>query len=391
MPLSHRENYIRNARFQGPEWIPANVSISGASRVQLREDLEDVMARHPWMYPGFEKGKIDYDNFQFGNAYRAGEKFVDNWGCTWESSIDGIEGVVMGHPLSDWSALGTWQPPDPLKVGDRGPVDWDRIRADVAKAKAAGALTAGGVPHGFLFMRLTYLRGFENALLDMATGEVIPPEDKRLVYLKGARMGAALGRLEAEVVRILGHFGSTGAMRVEPAALQAADVLLDLYGEDIRARAFVTGDEGAEMMLRPDFTLPIVRLHMEAGAEPARYCYLGEIFRKQDHGETQPEHPRDNEYLQAGFELFARDADADAEVFALFAQTLAPLNLRAATGDIGILTAAVLIGVTTFAFSLAGVKIGNLFGARFRKKAVIAGGVILIAIGLKILIEHLFF
>ncbi|MBP8952823.1 MAG: hypothetical protein KBI47_10570 [Armatimonadetes bacterium] len=171
MPLSHRENYIRNARFQGPEWIPANVSISGASRVQLREDLEDVMARHPWMYPGFEKGKIDYDNFQFGNAYRAGEKFVDNWGCTWESSIDGIEGVVMGHPLSDWSALDTWQPPDPLKVGDRGPVDWDRIRADVAKAKAAGALTSGGVPHGFLFMRLTYLRGFENALLDMATGE----------------------------------------------------------------------------------------------------------------------------------------------------------------------------------------------------------------------------
>lgn len=67
------------------------------------------------------------------------------------------------------------------------------------------------------------------------------------------------------------------------------------------------------------------------------------------------------------------------------------IGISLACLQVSILTAAVLIGVTTFAFSFAGVKIGNLFGARFRKKAVIAGGVILIAIGLKILIEHLFF
>ena len=99
-------------------------------------------------------------------------------------------------------------------------------------------------------------------------------------YLKGARIGAGLGRLDAELARILAVLGSTGAMRVEPAALQPADVLLDLYGEDIRARAFVTRDEGAEMMLRPDFTVPIVRLHMDAGAEPARYVYCGPVWRR---------------------------------------------------------------------------------------------------------------
>ena len=75
----------------------------------------------------------------------------------------------------------------------------------------------------------------------------------------------------------MGVLGSTGAMRVEPAALQPADVLLDLYGEDIRARAFVTRDEGAEMMLRPDFTVPIVRLHMDArrGAGALRLLRAG--------------------------------------------------------------------------------------------------------------------
>ena len=101
-------------------------------------------------------------------------------------------------------------------------------------------------------------------------------------------------------------------------ALVDAATLLDLYGEDIRARAYVTQDPiRGEVMLRPDFTVPVVQMHMENGAEPARYCYLGEVFRKQDHGDTRPEHPRDNEYLQAGFELFARDADADAQARAL--------------------------------------------------------------------------
>jgi len=168
MPLSDRENYIRNARFQGAEWTPMHVAVSGASRNQLREDLEDVMARHDWMFPGFEKGKVDYDNWDPGGAYRAGERFTDNWGCVWESAIDGIEGVVTEGPLEDWDAFDDWEAPDPLEVGDRGPVNWDQTRENTAKAKERGALTSGGLPHGFLFMRLTYLRGFENMMLDMA-------------------------------------------------------------------------------------------------------------------------------------------------------------------------------------------------------------------------------
>lgn len=51
--------------------------------------------------------------------------------------------------------------------------------------------------------------------------------------------------------------------------------------------------------------------------------------------------------------------------------------------------AVTIIGVTTFIISVAGVYIGNFFGARYKKKAEILGGVILILIGVKILIEHL--
>jgi ATP phosphoribosyltransferase regulatory subunit len=150
-------------------------------------------------------------------------------------------------------------------------------------------------------------------------------------------MTAAAIRAEAE--RLHAAFRASGALPVEADILLPAETLLDLYGEDIRARAYVTTDPlRGEMMLRPDFTVPVVQAHMAHGAEPARYCYMGEVFRKQDHLG-----PRASEYLQVGFELFDRTApeQADAEVFALFAGLLAPLGLRPATGDIGILMAAV--------------------------------------------------
>lgn len=56
---------------------------------------------------------------------------------------------------------------------------------------------------------------------------------------------------------------------------------------------------------------------------------------------------------------------------------------------VNILPSVLLIGVTTFALSLGGVLLGNRFGAKYKTKAELAGGVILILIGLKILLEHL--
>lgn len=56
---------------------------------------------------------------------------------------------------------------------------------------------------------------------------------------------------------------------------------------------------------------------------------------------------------------------------------------------VNIFFSVLLIGVTTFALSLAGVLIGNKFGAKYKNKAELAGGIILVLIGVKILLEHL--
>ena len=95
------------------------------------------------------------------------------------------------------------------------------------------------------------------------------------------------------------------------------------------------------------------------------------------------------------------DADADFSPKTMFVMAVATsidalavgISLAMAGlpvfGMDGILSAIIQIGLCTCVFSAAGVKIGNLFGSRFEKKAQIAGGVILILLGVKILLEHL--
>ena len=90
------------------------------------------------------------------------------------------------------------------------------------------------------------------------------------------------------------------------------------------------------------------------------------------------------------------DSDADLSVKTMFVMAVATsidalavgISLAMA-GNVNIILAVILIGVTTFSLSAAGVKIGNIFGSRYEKGAQIAGGVILIVLGIKILLEHL--
>ncbi|MDR2842928.1 MAG: manganese efflux pump MntP family protein [Spirochaetaceae bacterium] len=59
--------------------------------------------------------------------------------------------------------------------------------------------------------------------------------------------------------------------------------------------------------------------------------------------------------------------------------------------DIDIFKAVIIIGITTFIISTCGVKIGNIFGTKFKSKAECAGGIILVILGIKIVVDHIFF
>ena len=100
------------------------------------------------------------------------------------------------------------------------------------------------------------------------------------------------------------------------------------------------------------------------------------------------------EALQGGEE---KPADASFAFKSMFVLAIATsidalaLGVSFAFLHINLWTAILVIGLTTFAFSVVGLLIGKKVGSRFHSGAEIFGGVILIAIGIKILVEHLFF
>src|SRR5437764_4462458 len=118
------------------------------------------------------------------------------------------------------------------------------------------------------------------------------------------------GRAQA----LLAHYEGAGYCRAEPALLQPAEPFLDLSGEDIRRRMYLTTDaEGRELCLRPDLTIPVSRAYLASPAVGSAqgFCYLGPVFRYRTDGAV--------EFQQAGIESFGRAdiAAADAEMLAL--------------------------------------------------------------------------
>jgi ATP phosphoribosyltransferase regulatory subunit len=138
---------------------------------------------------------------------------------------------------------------------------------------------------------------------------------------------------------LVASYERAGYRRAEPAILQPAEPFLDLSGEDIRRRMYLTNEpSGRELCLRPDLTIPVSRdyLASPAAGEPAGFCYLGSVFR---HRGDAP-----GEFLQAGIESFGRrdTAAADAEMLALGLEALAQYGVDAPEiriGDVGLFMA----------------------------------------------------
>lgn len=137
---------------------------------------------------------------------------------------------------------------------------------------------------------------------------------------------------------MLAHLVTAGYARAEPDVLQPAAVFLDLSGEDIRGRIFLTSDaNNAEFCLRPEYTIPVCRdyLASPAAGQIANFSYHGPVFRQRKQGPS--------EFYQAGIESFGRKdreaADAEILTTAIAAATEAGAkSLQVTMGDAGLLT-----------------------------------------------------
>jgi uroporphyrinogen decarboxylase len=166
----------------GPEWIPCNISVSLPLWHKYREQMEDLVLRHPLVFNEYVKGSCNFDDF--GIRFK-GNTVTDEWGCVWNFIVDGLQGQVIKHPLEDLKILDTYKPLDPVLLNHvpkegTAPVkdSFDRARVNLEDAKKRGKLAVGNCSHGFIFQRLYYLRGFSNLMKDFIQQ---PPELNRLI------------------------------------------------------------------------------------------------------------------------------------------------------------------------------------------------------------------
>jgi ATP phosphoribosyltransferase regulatory subunit len=139
--------------------------------------------------------------------------------------------------------------------------------------------------------------------------------------------------------KLVASYMRAGYSPIEPPVLQPAEPFLDLSGEDIRRRMFLTSDpHGRELCLRPDLTIPVSRAYLQspAAGTAAAFCYLGSVFRHREGAAA--------EFLQAGIESFGRPdkAAADAEMLALGLEATTLYGLTAPeirVGDVGLFSA----------------------------------------------------
>ena len=169
--MNERENMLRTVRFECPEWIPVAFQISsGCWDFYPQDALEGLMAKHPFLFPGFEQSTQRIVP-EYAPWRVAGQPYTDSWGCVWKTVRDGFTGAVVHHALADWEDLASYSPPSPEMHNGWSAIDWEAERRRLAEAHAAGRLAAASLRHGHTFLTMTYLRGYANVIVDMCGQE----------------------------------------------------------------------------------------------------------------------------------------------------------------------------------------------------------------------------
>ena len=129
--------FVKAINYDYPEEIPIQVGCLPAAFLEYGDHLRKIFAKYPEITnPMF--AEYDYEKHA-PKSFRVGE-FTDAWGCVWSNKIEGMEAYVTGHPIKNREDILTFEVPE----------------------------EDAGLPHGFMYLRLLDLRGFEEAMIDFA-------------------------------------------------------------------------------------------------------------------------------------------------------------------------------------------------------------------------------
>lgn len=136
-------NLIKAIRLHSPETIPVFINVLPKAWFEYGEKLQKITDRYPQFFFG-QKFDPEQIRATMLPRYRAGT-WTDEWGCVFHNNTEGMDGIVMDHPIQSGEDICDLRIPDD-RSGDM-------------------------LPHGFMYLRLLDLCGFENAMILFAEEE----------------------------------------------------------------------------------------------------------------------------------------------------------------------------------------------------------------------------
>ena len=161
-----RETVLKAIRFDKPDFIPMQFVINPSCwGAYPQEALIELIESHPFLFPGYQRPQLPYKP-HLTNVQKKDVPYVDDWGCRWETTVDGITGTVTRHPLDDWSKFKEYKAPDAEKCMGIGAIDWKEEAKNIESMRNAGDILIGGLRHGHTFLQVCDIRGYQNVIFD---------------------------------------------------------------------------------------------------------------------------------------------------------------------------------------------------------------------------------
>jgi uroporphyrinogen decarboxylase len=159
--MNSRDRVRRAITFQKPDHYPYFHRFYGATRARYADLIAGIEAR----YPG-DMAASDWDapaTLNPPGGLKESQAWRDEWGCIRSTGIEGLTGIVVGHPLADWDTLQAYGFPDYRVL-----IDWQRAIRLISEQPEM--YHAAMYPGFNLFERLQALRGYSTLLLDVVEG-----------------------------------------------------------------------------------------------------------------------------------------------------------------------------------------------------------------------------
>jgi len=151
--ITERERFFKETALEGEPEVRSHIHIWYQVWHEYEDQLRWIENFSPYVSIGIDRKPNRI----------AGSEWIDPWGCKWYYPLESHDGQCVYHPILLWSDIKSYVPPDPDKY-----TDWKQAERNIRDAKIHGKVTHGGTDHGFVFLRLTYLRGFQNLMIDIA-------------------------------------------------------------------------------------------------------------------------------------------------------------------------------------------------------------------------------